>query len=208
MKTYTYEQPYFSIEVLGTGLFCGALVALCVVGAVTNLFMPPALLALFAAVAFYQVWNTFVAIANPRRVTLGDEAISFAAFGRTDRFELGDVHEFRVREFPSAKKMYVRINGGGLLRGRYWLQTKVMTDGDELFRRLLDMEYKLHPDTIKARARRVNSEYLEHQDQLDRSRHAARSKRAKRVGKAGVSQPAHSNKSLSCVREEEGTPYV
>ena len=57
--------------------------------------------------------------------------------------------------------MYIRINDSSLFKGRYWLQTRVMTDGRELFQRICDLEFRIHPDTLKARARRVNSEYLE-----------------------------------------------
>ena len=51
------------------------------------------------------------------------------------------------------------MNGGGLLKGRYWLNTRNYNDGQELFRLLLDMEYEKHPESLKARARRVNTEY-------------------------------------------------
>lgn len=125
-----------------------------------GLFLAPGLLILFAVVALNQVWNTFVAIANPRVVTIDDGSIAFSAFGRTDRYELPAIREFRIREFPTAGKMYVRVNGGGATRGRYWIQTRVMTEGDDLFRKLLDIEYAKHPDSIKARARRVNSKFM------------------------------------------------
>ena len=41
-----------------------------------------------------------------------------------------------------------------------------MTDGKELFQRMTDIEYAKHPETIKARARRINTEYLEHEDHI------------------------------------------
>ncbi len=182
-KTYTFEQPFFNIEVLATGVFCLFLVVVCMVCAVKGLFLPPALLSIFACVAFYQVWNTFVSISNPREVVIEDDAIAFSAFGRTDRYELSDVNEFRVREFPSAGKMYVRINGGGFLRGRYWLQTKVMSEGDELFQRIQDIEYRKHPETIKARARRVNTEYLKNEQAIKEYERAARSGFVKKLTK-------------------------
>lgn len=166
MKTYTYEQPYYALEVVITGLFCLMLAILCGGAALAHIFLPQLLLVFFSIVALYQVWNTFIAIANPEKVVIEQDALTFSAFGRSDRFARKDIHELRIREFPTAGKMYVRINGGGFFHGRYWLQTKVMSDGSELFHRMLDMEYELHPNTIKARARRVNTVYVEHEQQV------------------------------------------
>lgn len=158
-KTYTYMKRYFVIEVLITGLICLAALVVCPILAYQG-FLSGIMIVLMVPAA-YQAWNTFIAIANPETVTIDDEAISFAAWGRTDSYRLDEMTSFRVREFPTAGKMYIRINEPSLLRGRYWLQTRVMTDGKELFQRLCDMEYKMHPDTLKARARRVNTEYME-----------------------------------------------
>ena len=41
------------------------------------------------------------------------------------------------------------MDGGGLLKGRYWLNTKNYNDGQELFRLLLDMEYEKHPEIVE-----------------------------------------------------------
>ena len=158
MKTYTYIRRYFAIEVIATGIIALAALVICPLLAARNIMA--GIMVVLMIPAAYQVWNTFIAIANPETVTLADGFIEFGAWGRHDRYELADVHEFRVREFPTAGKMYVRVNGGGLLRGRYWLQTRVMSDGRELFERICDREYAMHPDSLKARARRVNSEYL------------------------------------------------
>lgn len=182
-KTYTFQQPYFNIEVVATGLFCLFLTVACVVCALMNLFMPPALLIIFAGVALYQVWNTFVSISNPKEVVIDDGSIAFSAFGRTDCYELSKLDEFRVREFPSAGKMYVRVNGGGFLHGRYWLQASLMNDGKELFQRIQDIEFMKHPETIKARARRVNTVYMENEAAIKEYERAARPDFVKKLTK-------------------------
>ena len=142
--TYSYLKRYFFIEVTLTGIVCLAALVVCPYLAYKGIV--PGIMIVLMVPAAYQVWNTFIAI---------------AAWGRTDRYAWSDVRSFRVREFPSAGKMYIRINDSSLFKGRYWLQTRVMTDGRELFQRICDLEFRIHPDTLKARARRVNSEYLE-----------------------------------------------
>lgn len=157
--TYTYLRKYFVIEVVITGFISIAALIFCTAWAVQGIYPP--LMVLLDIAAFYQTWNTFVAIANPETVTLTDEEISFSCWGRTDAYRIDELSEFRVREFPTAGKMYLRINKHNLFKGRYWLQTKQMSNGAELFRRIQDLEYQIHPETLKARARRVNTAYLE-----------------------------------------------
>ena len=177
--TYSYLKRYFFIEVTLTGIVCLAALLVCPYLAYKGIV--PGIMIVLMVPAAYQVWNTFVAIANPQTVEIDDEAIAFSAWGRTDRYLWNDVTSFRVREFPSAGKIYIRVNNSGLLRGRYWLQTRVMTDGRELFQRICDLEYKIHPDTLKARARRVNSEYLEAEKASDDEK--PKSRRHDRNGK-------------------------
>ena len=169
-KTWTMWKKFFVVEVTLTGFLCLAASVVCPILAWQGV-MPPVMIA-FAIVAFYQVWNTFIAIANPESVTIDENSITFSAWGRNDRYEFDDLKEFRVREFPTAGKMYIRVNDHNLLHGRYWLQTHNMDDGRELFQIICDMEYKIHPDTIKARARRTNTEYLEVEQKLEQKRAA------------------------------------
>lgn len=71
-----------------------------------------------------------------------------------------DIDSFLVREFPSSGKIYLRVNDASLVSGRFWIPTKMFNDSEELFSLLRDLEYKIHPDSLKARARRTNEEYL------------------------------------------------
>ncbi len=163
--TYTYMKRYFLIEVQLTAVISALALILCTVWAFMGIYPP--LMVLIDIAAFYQLWNTFVAIANPREVTLTDEEISFSCWGRTESYRIDELKEFRVREFPTAGKMYIRVNDHNIFHGRYWLQTQQMTNGKELFQRIQDLEYAIHPDTLKARARRVNTEYIEAEKQRD-----------------------------------------
>lgn len=160
MKKYSCDQVKFNVSVTATGIFCLALLVaslLCIAGVLD--VMPVALGLLVLLVSGYQVWNTFVSIANPQDVIIDDEGISFRAYGREDRYGFGDIHEFRVREVMGDGRMYVRVNGGGPLHGRYWIQTGYMNDGDELFRWIEDFEYQTDPNSLKARARRSSEAY-------------------------------------------------
>ena len=57
------------------------------------------------------MFNTLVAHAYPRRVTLDEDSVTFESFGRTDRYGFADIRQFSVREFPGQLKLYVRFGG-------------------------------------------------------------------------------------------------
>ena len=183
-KTYTYKEPYFTMEVKGEGFFCVFLLCACVWLTYTNAFNMWGLYVVFGIAALYQVWNTFIARCYSHSVTLDDEQISFELFGKTQSYKLSDLNEFRVREYPSSGKMYLRVGDHNALHGRFWLSTKVFEDGRELFDRLRDLEYQIHPDTLKARARRTNEEYVK---VLGYGRHKQKSQNRSRVLKAILS---------------------
>ena len=102
-------------------------------------------------------WGHFIL---SKKVVIDNKKVIFYSFGKTDEYDLENISKFQIREFPSAGKMYIRFNGGKLKKDRYWLNTKMYENGNELFKNLLDLEYEKHPDTLKSRARRVNTEYL------------------------------------------------
>lgn len=159
MKSYMYGKRSFFIQVTFTGIFCIIICFTCVLLAFVG-YMPQMML-FFTLVAAYNVWNTFISKSTSEEVIIDDEYISFSAYNHCDKYLFSDIKKLRIREFPSSGKMYIRVNESSVLKGRYWIQTKQFENGKELFRALLDLEYKMHPDTLKARARTVNTEYLE-----------------------------------------------
>ena len=152
-KTYRYDDKLYLVGITITGWFCAFVaVASLVLASPLFSFLPP-LMAVVAVVAAYVVFNTFISRSYPREVTVSDDEVSFTSFGRTDTFRLADIHEFSVREMGN-DRTYVRINGGGLLKGRYWVQGDYIDGGSELCQALVDMEGRINPDSLRSRARR------------------------------------------------------
>lgn len=159
MKEYYYDKKNFGRQVTLTGIFAIAIAVICLIGILMG--RQPGLLVVAIIVATYTAWNSFISNSNPEKVVIADDYISFSSFGREDKYMLDQLEMFRLREFPTAGKIFIRVNKAGIFKGRYWVHTWHFNDGKELFTRLLDMEYALHPDTLKAKARRVNTEYIE-----------------------------------------------
>jgi|GEM_PF-561764 len=182
-KTYVYEPPFYQIEVTAVGVLCAAVLVACIWMAVANVGIGPELSVVVGIVCFYQVWNTFVSLSNPERVIVDEDAdtITFSGYGRENTYVISELKTFLVRPFPSSGKTYVRVNDHSISKGRYWVPTKMFNDSRELFDFLCNLEYRVHPDSIKARARNVNQEYIDHADQIkaieERQRAEKRQKR-------------------------------
>lgn len=158
-KTYTYQEPFFTMEVKVEGGFCAFLTVLLAWNAYTNLFGMGILFAIFAIVAFYQTWNTFIARCYSHSVTIGDDVISFELFGRSQTYKISELKEFQIRGGSRGGKMYVRVGKHNALHGRFWISTDVYEDGEELASRLIEIENAVDPDSLRVQARRTNTEY-------------------------------------------------
>ena len=72
-KTYTFEDPYFTVEVPVTTAVCAVAAVWCTYHAIRGDFLTPALLAFFVVAGIYQVWNVVVSAAYPHHVIVDDE---------------------------------------------------------------------------------------------------------------------------------------
>ena len=119
------------------------------------------LLLLIGIVCIYTIWNSFVSKVHPEKIVIKENEIVFESFNSKDRYYIDGTDRFQLREFPSSGKLYLRIGNAQLQKGRYWINTKNYNNGKELFQLFRDLDYKINPDSLKSKARRVNTEYLQ-----------------------------------------------
>ena len=119
------------------------------------------LLLLIGIVCIYTIWNSFVSKVHPEKIVIKENEIVFETFNSKDRYYIDGTDRFQLREFPSSGKLYLRIGNEQLQKGRYWINTKNYNNGKELFQLFRDLDYKINPDSLKSKARRVNTEYLQ-----------------------------------------------
>lgn len=167
-KTYTFEDPVYTVEVPVTTAVCAVAIVYCAWHAILGDLLTPALMLFFMAAAIYQVWNVMVSAAYPHYVVVDDESISFVSSVRTDRYELDKITDLTVRANARNGRLFIRIENPTIFRGRYWVNTQDFTDGRELFDFVIDLECKVNPEGLRARARRNNEEYLAAQEKKRR----------------------------------------
>ena len=150
-KTYEYNRNRYGVRITGIGYF-SILMLLYAVWMLINT-MNVMYLAMII-VCGYIIFETFITCANPNKVIIDDESITFEDPRHSERYLWKDIKDFRVKAFANRKQVYIRINKDDfqLLKGRYWVFCLYFNDADELYRFFLDKEAEIYPDTIKAKA--------------------------------------------------------
>ena len=157
MNEFKYNKLLYLFDVIITGIVAiGAFIA-SLVYFHSNL----SLLLLIGIVCIYTIWNSFVSKVHPEKIVIKENEIVFESFNSKDRYYIDGTDRFQLREFPSSGKLYLRIGNEQLQKGRYWINTKNYNNGKELFQLFRDLDYKINPDSLKSKARRVNTEYLQ-----------------------------------------------
>lgn len=170
-KTYHYNDKNYLRKVKFTGAYAGV-IGLFAAGYFLffelNFLLVPVII-----VCLYTYWETYVSISNPQDVTVTKDSITISGCGQVHTFLWKDIKSFRCKEFYSAKKIFLRINKTSLTKGRYWIACAQFNDSDELFNFLLDKEYELHPNAMKAVARRTNEEGFKQRQEAQKEREEA-----------------------------------
>lgn len=187
-KTYTYLEPYFTIEVTATTAFC-ALVVVAVAYLMVHggFWLSDGVLALFGVAAIYQVWNVVVSRANPRTVTYdeGGDTLEFSLYKVTHSYHVPELKSLLVRSNPQSGIMFLRVGEPTPLRGRYWVPTRLFSDGKELFDLILDLEYRVDPNSLRAQARRGRARPVRREGQARTTQGAGRGERTGRPDRDG-----------------------
>ena len=155
-KIYEFDAKVYRTKITITAIFC----AFILVYSLFSIFTTnvPVLWVVAAVVAGYFVWETFVSIANPSKVEVSDQGITFSAYHKSHHYDWNEVKRFKCKPLASGTKMFVRINEAGIFRGRYWVNCYYFNDGNELFQYLFHKEVEIDPEGLKARAVRGSEE--------------------------------------------------
>jgi hypothetical protein len=113
------------------------------------------LFALASAVGLISAFRMVVQGTHPERIEIDDEEIRFIAFGRTKRFRLDHLAQFKIKDIDPKRKIFIRIADENGTKGRIWLSFDKYKDAEDLTYWLHDLEYKLNPDDLKYHNRRL-----------------------------------------------------
>lgn len=149
-KEYIFDPKVYFTRVILTGVFCIFVFVfswyMIVSGTYRQIFM------LVAVVSAYTSWNALVSGANPNKIILEEDGISFVSPVRRTKYLFSEITVFLAKDFRGSGKIFLRINRAGLFRGRYWIHTREFNDSYELYLFMMKLEHQTHPNSIKSRA--------------------------------------------------------
>ena len=152
MKEYRCNKKMFFWKVTIPALFALFLLVICaVVSFYSNYRL---LLGLVGLVCIYVIWNTVVTSSYPDRIVIRNKSIAFFSYGNCQEYFFDQIKQFRVRDAFYSKDMFIRINDPAFYKGRFWLNADYFNQGEELHQFILTLEYKTHPASLKAMARK------------------------------------------------------
>ena len=151
-KTYFYDKNRYSVRITGIGYFAVFLLLYGIYRFISTGFL---MYVAIIVISCYIIFETFITCANPNKITITDKMIIFEDPRHKDQYYWDEIKDFRVKELPNRKQVYIRINKDdfNLFKGRYWVYCLYFNDTDELYNFFLDKEAEIHPDTIKAKNR-------------------------------------------------------
>lgn len=161
-RVYTYDARSYRSDVLVPAYSCIFFACVAIYCALTNFFVPIAILAL--VVCLYTLVNTFVAHAYPRVIELDQTNISFESFGQRRVYALDNLEQCALRSAGNSGHLYLRIaeksvSGKGRgQHGRYFVDCEDSFDQNgaeatELKDFLLATEARIDPENIRVIAR-------------------------------------------------------
>lgn len=182
-NVYTYDDHRYRFDVIVPGVVAAIALPVALGMLALSVLTPIALVVL--VVAAYTVFNTFIAKCYPRRVSVSATELVLESFGRRDAYPLAQIKRLSVRENGRVRAAYIRVNGGGVLRGRYFvgcgdMYTPEGEKGEALYQFFLNTEARLDPDNIRVRARRAETRRVEAASSSERSEDEERAIRSER----------------------------
>lgn len=152
MKHYTYNSSHFMIQMTIPGIltvFVGIYsLYKYLVGGHNFLWI------LVAIVCLYNIWNTFVSVSNPSEIMIDDDHITFTAYSRSHEYILDNIKKFAMRPVAGGDRLYITIDNGAILRGRYWIRLSEFNDEKELNDFFYRLDAKVNPNSIFTAARK------------------------------------------------------
>jgi hypothetical protein len=149
-KEYIFDPKVYFTRIILTGIFCVFVFCfslyMIISGNHRQLFI------LIGAVSAYASWNALISGANPNKIILEEDGISFVSPGRWNKYLFSEIKVFLAKDFRGSGKIFLRINKSSFFKGRYWIHTREFNDSYELYLFIMKLEHQTHPNSIKSRA--------------------------------------------------------
>ncbi|WP_347993393.1 hypothetical protein [uncultured Eubacterium sp.] len=128
------------------------------------------LLMFILIICVYNVWNEFISLSNPYEFELGKDSVTFRAYKQEHTYKISEMTNFSMRMVAGNTSIYMNINKGGILKGRYWIRVSEFEEQDEIVDYFYDLDEKVNPDSVVTRARKEGRERLAQKKELEKQK--------------------------------------
>ena len=128
------------------------------------------LLMFILIICVYNVWNEFISLSNPYEFELGKDSVTFRAYKQEHTYKISEMTNFSMRMVAGNTSIYMNINKGGILKGRYWIRVPEFEEQDEIVDYFYDLDEKVNPDSVVTRARKEGRERLAQKKELEKQK--------------------------------------
>lgn len=156
MKHYTYRSSHYMIQMTVPGIATLLIALYSVYVSLSGGFNY--LWAMILVVSVYNTWNTFVSGSTPSEISIDDENLAFTSYGRTHTYKIKEIKKFAMRTVAGGDRLYMTINNGGLMHGRYWVRLSGFNDEEELNTFFYKLDARVNPNSIFTTARKQGFE--------------------------------------------------
>ena len=152
MKSYIYKKSHYLIQHTIPGIFTLLIGLYCLIRQVMTGFA--GLLMFVLIICIYNVWNEFVSLSNPYEFDLGEETITFRGYNKEHTYKISEMAAFSMRMVAGNTKIYMNIDKGGLLKGRYWIRVSEFDDDKDIIDYFYDLDEQVNPHSVITKAER------------------------------------------------------
>ena len=128
------------------------------------------LLMFILIICVYNVWNEFISLSNPYEFELGKDSVTFRAYKQEHTYKISEMTNFSMRMVAGNTSIYMNINKGGILKGRYWIRVSEFEEQDEIVDYFYDLDEKVNPESVVTRARKEGRERLAQKKELEKQK--------------------------------------
>ncbi len=152
MKTYicSSQERIFQIIIPSVISACGLFTCIAVFFTHIEYSLPAILIGI---ICLYTIYNTFLTGSYPDKVIVTNNYIAFSCMGKIQYYKYNEIKYFKVRDSQYSKNMFLRINRPLFGKGRFWINTRSFHNGNDLYEYIINLEYKIHPNSLKNIAR-------------------------------------------------------
>ena len=73
---------------------------------------------------------------------MGKDSVTFRAYKQEHTYKISEMTNFSMRMVAGNTSIYMNINKGGILKGRYWIRVSEFEEQDEIVDYFYDLDEK------------------------------------------------------------------